>query len=97
MRLVEKKCPNCGAKLSFEKTDKEVTCKYCNRSYEIERDANLNDLLGEDFDPREFVLKNFKTINKTGKFITIFSVCVFIFIFIIFLIMFFRVFPRVMG
>ena len=96
MKLVEKKCPNCGAKLSFEKTDKEVMCKYCNQSYEIERENSLDELIEDGFDPREFVLKNFKTIRKTGKFVTIFSVCIFIFIFIMFFIMFFRFF-KVMG
>ena len=97
MKLIEKKCPNCGAKLSFESTDKEVTCKYCDQSYEIEREINLKDILGDEFDPREFALRNIKTITKTGKFITIFSICMFIFIFIMFFIIFFRSFPRIMG
>ena len=96
MKLVEKKCPNCGAKLSFNKNDKEVVCKYCDKSYEIERETNINDFIEDGFDPREFVLKNFKSIRKTGKFVTIFSICIFIFIFIMFFIMFFRFF-KVMG
>ena len=97
MKLVEKKCPNCGAKLSFEKTDKEVMCKYCNQSYEIERENSLDELIEDGFDPREFVLKNFKSITKTNRIVSIFGVCIFIFIFIIALIMFFNIFPRIMG
>ena len=96
MKLVEKKCPNCGAKLTFEKTDKSVVCKYCNQSYEIERENNLDELIEDGFDPREFVLKQFKTVTKTSKYVTIFGVCIFIFIFIIFIIMFFRIFPSIM-
>ena len=38
MRLVEKKCPNCGGELKFNINDKDTTCEYCNKSYEIERE-----------------------------------------------------------
>ena len=91
MKLVEKKCPNCGAKLSFENTDKEVTCKYCDMSYEIERGTNINELFEDVLDPKDFVLHK-KMIKNISKGIVIFSICMFIFI-----VMFFRIFPRVMG
>ena len=45
MKLFEKKCPNCGAQMSFKKDDKEVTCEYCRKSFIIEnnnRDGELN-------------------------------------------------------
>ena len=38
MKLIERKCPNCGATLEFKETDKSCKCKYCNSFYEIERD-----------------------------------------------------------
>lgn len=40
MRLIEKKCPNCGAGLEFEENDKSCKCDYCKRSYIIERENN---------------------------------------------------------
>ena len=38
MRLVEKKCPNCGGELKFDVNDKETKCEYCGKAYEIERE-----------------------------------------------------------
>ena len=38
MKLIEKKCPNCGASLEFSETDKSCKCQYCHRAFEIERD-----------------------------------------------------------
>ena len=40
MKLIEKKCPNCGASLEFSETDKSCKCSYCHRAFEIERDEN---------------------------------------------------------
>ena len=42
MKLIEKKCPNCGAGLEFGENDKSCKCKYCHRSFEIERDSKLD-------------------------------------------------------
>lgn len=42
MRLIEKKCPNCGASLEFNENDKSCSCQYCHRSFEIERDTSLD-------------------------------------------------------
>ena len=42
MKLIEKKCPNCGGSLEFSETDKSCKCEYCHRAFEIERDANLD-------------------------------------------------------
>ena len=42
MKLIEKKCPNCGADLEFGENDKSCKCKYCHRSFEIERDAKID-------------------------------------------------------
>ena len=40
MKLIEKKCPNCGASLEFSETAKSCKCDYCHRTFEIERDNN---------------------------------------------------------
>lgn len=41
MRLIEKKCPNCGASLEFGENDRTCRCEYCKRSFVIERDENI--------------------------------------------------------
>lgn len=40
MKLIEKKCPNCGASLEFSETAKSCKCDYCHRTFEVERDNN---------------------------------------------------------
>lgn len=42
MKLIEKKCPNCGAALEFNESDKSCKCEYCHRSFEIERDQSVD-------------------------------------------------------
>ncbi len=73
MRLVEKKCPNCGANLEFSDTDKSCKCTYCHRAFEIERDqeetSNLN--FNQQF-----------TLNEISKSFTIIPI-VFVIIFIL--------------
>lgn len=79
MKLIEKKCPNCGATLEFSENDKSCHCDYCKRSFEIERD--LNDL-------EKFNLI-YDKIEKPVKTLFFFP---FIFIFIIILIVFMSIF-----
>ncbi len=43
VKLIEKKCPNCGASLEFNDKDTSCECKYCHRMFEIERDNNVED------------------------------------------------------
>ena len=50
MRLIEKKCPNCGADLEFDENAKSCKCNYCKRSFEIERDVNDLDKINLVFD-----------------------------------------------
>lgn len=64
MKLIEKKCPNCGAGLSFDKDDVEVTCEYCKKSYVIQRDdAKVNNasLDVQDVTEDSFSLKQKKS------------------------------------
>ena len=49
MKLFEKKCPNCGAQLSFKKDDKEVTCDYCRKSFIIENNSHDGELNADSF------------------------------------------------
>ncbi len=54
MKLITKKCPNCGASLSFEETDKKVKCEYCKQDIMIEREKPHTNSLNLD---EEFQLK----------------------------------------
>ncbi len=50
MKLIEKKCPNCGASLEFGDNDKSCKCTYCHRAFEIERDKSIeSDDISEQF------------------------------------------------
>ena len=49
MKLIEKKCPNCGAGLEFKDSDKNCKCTHCGSSFEIERDSSKPDSI-EQFD-----------------------------------------------
>lgn len=74
MRIIEKKCPNCRANLSFEVGYKEAKCNYCGQTYIIENDK-------EDIKnsiPADFTLMQ-KKILKSFSF-THFVVTLFIFL-----------------
>ena len=96
MKLIEKKCPNCGSNLQFDKDDTDVTCKYCNASYEIQRDGDLDDLVKNVFDANDFILHR-KMVSTVGRGIMFFAIFMFIVIFVIFLITFFNIFPKITG
>lgn len=64
MNLVEKKCPNCGANLSFDENDKSCKCEYCKREFEIERDTDSIDKINLIYhDITKNVSKGFKYIS----------------------------------
>ncbi len=78
MKLITKKCPNCGASLSISEEDKKVTCEYCKQELLIERDR--------DAEVQLHLLKTGKKIFNTVAFcivlIVIFSMIMFTFIFL---------------
>lgn len=102
MILVEKKCPSCGASLSFNSNDKEVICEYCNTSFEVEPDSSdlnidpqkVNEVANSILD--SFVLHK-KVANGVGKAFIFIWIFVFIFIIGVFIIMAFNIIPRVLG
>ena len=75
MKLVEKKCPNCGAPLSFKTNDNEITCNYCKKEFVIEKeDPTLEDL----FDESNYVLNYMEDIGKTAIIAKIIFIVIFI-------------------
>ncbi len=87
MKLIEKKCPNCGGSLEFSETAKSCKCEYCHRAFEIERNesTSVSDI-AEQFNLSELEVP-VKTFTKmfAGSYIvfTVLSIIVFVGIFAI--------------
>ncbi len=96
MRLIEKKCPNCGANINFNVSDKEVKCGYCNTVFAIERDItdidevvergkeNIDKILNSEsfkLSPKD-VKKISTTIMIIAGIIFLIVICIFVFIII---------------
>lgn len=47
MKILEKKCPNCGANLDFKVGERDVVCKSCRRKYAVEYGVDDLSQLGE--------------------------------------------------
>lgn len=91
MKLVQKKCPNCGAGLSFNDNDTNVKCEYCKQTYFIEKDEKkAKEVDDQHFDDYFNLVSDVaKPVVKTFAFMHIFGVVVFIVIaFVIFMITF---------
>ena len=43
MKIIEKKCPNCGANLEYKVGERDVHCKKCRRDFAVEYDENIVD------------------------------------------------------
>lgn len=83
MKIIEKKCPNCGASLSFNDNDKETKCNYCNREFIIEGEKeDSSKVKSEDFILHEKVIKAYGIVHYIISFIIILiTIGVFFFIF----------------
>ncbi len=83
MKLIEKKCPNCGASLSFSDTDKSCKCEYCKRSFEIERCNDNSSNLSDNFSLNEFKTPaKFLSAYLIGSYISSIIVGIIVFCFI---------------
>ena len=80
MKLIEKKCPNCGANLEFDDDAKSCKCQYCKQSFFIEKDLNDVDKFNLIYDK----------INKPFKLIFLVPFVAFITILVIIIIGFNR-------
>ena len=38
MKIIEKTCPSCGASLDIVENAKTIKCKYCNKTFMVEKD-----------------------------------------------------------
>lgn len=62
MKLIEKKCPNCGAGLKFDDGATSVACDYCSKTYYIQRDEKKYVKLDQ-----AHLGDAFKFVDKYGK------------------------------
>jgi len=94
MKLVEKKCPNCGAGLSFLEDDKGVVCEYCKKSYFIEKDEKKD--LEDENNIDNFFKLTLTEIEKKQTLGVVIFIMVIIFITVIaFLIIFNSIFMSI--
>ncbi len=84
MRLVEKKCPNCGASISFKKSDEVVECNYCHTTFDIEKEGeDYKKLRNDDFILHTRAIRKFsKGFLIVWAVMFIFGLLMFVFIFI---------------
>ncbi|MBQ8659395.1 MAG: hypothetical protein IJ475_00960 [Bacilli bacterium] len=92
MRLVQKKCPNCGATIDFDENIKKVKCAYCGQTYVIEKD---NDMIKNQEDISKHLDDAFELVAKVQAPFAAVSIFIFVFIFIIFIAMFIFNFTRI--
>lgn len=62
MKIVEKKCPGCGANLKFGENDTNVKCEYCGKELYIQRDEKKY----EKFDDTHLA-DAYKFVDEFGK------------------------------
>ena len=48
MKIVEKKCPNCGAVLDFKVGERDIACSHCRRKFAVQYDGVDFAKLGEE-------------------------------------------------
>jgi len=98
MKLVQKKCPNCGASLSFNESDTNVTCEYCKQSFYIEKDEKETKK-GIDISADAYnLVKSAEPVVKSVAIAhVVVSIVVFVVIAIGFVLVFSLIFSQVFG
>ena len=72
MKIIEKKCPNCGGNLDFKVGERDVRCESCRRKFAVEYDADINDLSEKAMDALKAADISLRPVRKV--FIAIFCV-----------------------
>ena len=84
MKIIEKKCPGCGADVKFDENAKKGVCEYCKKEFLIEKDPQEEFLLSMN-DFSKDVMKHVSSSFKVSHYLFIF---VFIVVFISIILMF---------
>lgn len=82
MKIIEKKCPNCGAGLKFDIKDKETKCKYCNSEFVIkDNNTDSKNINLDDIKLNKKIIKVFSTIHIIITLIILCTIIVTLFLF----------------
>lgn len=79
MKIIEKKCPNCGGNLDFMVGERDVRCESCRRKFAVEYDADINDLSEKAVDALKAADISLRPVRRV--LIVIF--CIFFFVFVL--------------
>ena len=72
MKIIEKKCPNCGGNLDFKVGERDVKCESCRRKFAVEYDADINDLSEKAMDALKSADISLRPVRR--MFLVIFGV-----------------------
>lgn len=76
MKLVQRKCPSCGATLPVDENAKEVTCEYCKQTLAIEREEEKDNCDSNTLLTKYYEEKNNSHSKKVIKVVVMFfSIC----------------------
>lgn len=64
MKIIEKKCPNCGGNLDFKVGEHDVRCESCRRKFAVEYDTDLNDMTEKAMDALKAADINLRPVRK---------------------------------
>ena len=88
MRLVESKCPGCGANVKFNENDTKGVCEYCKKEFTITKDPQEEFLLSMN----EFSKDIMKHVSSSFKISRIIFFIVFFMAFAIILFVIIKMF-----
>ena len=72
MKIIEKKCPNCGGNLDFKVGERDVKCESCRRKFAVEYDTDINDLSEKAMDALKSADISLRPVRR--MFLVIFGV-----------------------
>ena len=71
MKIIEKKCPNCGGNLDFKVGERDVKCESCRRKFAVEYDTDISDLSEKAMDALKAADVSLRPVRR--MFIAIFG------------------------
>ena len=75
MKIIEKKCPNCGANLKYKVGEQDVHCEKCRRDFAVEYDHQIVDP-EVALKAKDIQLKILDNYEKGQKFAKVFFIIV---------------------
>lgn len=91
MRIIESKCPGCGANVKFNESDNKGICEYCKKEFTITKDPQEEFLLSVN----EFSKDVMKQVSSSFKISRIMFFIVFFIALAIILFVFIKMFTMI--